>query len=213
MKIGILGSGDVARALAAGFLGRGDSVMLGTRDPAKLVAWKSDAGTAASIGSFADAAGFGELVVVATNGAATLAAIAHAGAERFAGKVVIDVTNPLVLTENAPPGLFVSGKDSLGEWVQRALPHARVVKAFNTINYHDMVQPQYADGPPDFFLCGDDPAAKAEVAEVARTFGWQNVTDLGPLEIARYLEPLVVIWVLYGVATGKWRHACRMLVK
>lgn len=213
MKIGILGSGDVARALAGGFLERGDSVMLGTREPAKLADWEKAAGAAASTGSFADAAAFGELVVVATNGAATLAALAHAGPDNFAGKVVIDVTNPLVMIENAPPGLFVSGKDSLGEWVQRAIPQARVVKAFNTVNFHDMVHPEYPDGPPDFFLCGDDQAAKAEVAEVARTFGWQNVTDLGPLEIARYLEPMVVIWVLYGIATGKWRHACRMLVK
>jgi predicted dinucleotide-binding enzyme len=213
MKIGILGSGDVAKALAGGFLGRGDSVMLGTRDPAKLGAWQTSAGGAGSIGTFAEAAAFGELVLVATNGAAAVDAVTQAGSAHFAGKVVIDVTNPLVLRENAPPGVFVGGDDSLGERVQRALPGARVVKAFNTVNCLDMVHPDYPEGPPDFFLCGDDTVAKAEVGEIARSFGWRSIVDLGPLEVARYLEPMVNVWVLYGAATGKWRHAFRMLTK
>jgi hypothetical protein len=208
MNVGILGSGDVAKALAAGFLGRGDAVMLGTRDPAKLADWLT-ANPRARAGSLKEAAEFGELAVIATLGTAAVAAVEAAGTRAFDGKVVIDVTNPL-RTGDAGPELAFGFDDSLGERVQRALPQARVVKAFNTVGSPEMVQPKFDGGPPTMFVAGNDDAAKHTVGEILRDFGW-DVADLGGMTSSRYLEPMCVAWVEYGLHHGTWHHAFKLL--
>jgi 8-hydroxy-5-deazaflavin:NADPH oxidoreductase len=207
MKVGILGSGDVAKSLAAGFLSRGDDVMLGTRDPAKLAEWQKE--REAQIGSFAQAAAFGEIVVLATFGTATVDAIEQAGQDGFVGKLVIDSTNPLRFDDHGIH-LAIGFDDSLGERVQRALPQSRVVKAFNTVGNQYFVSPQFAGGPPSMFVAGNDDAAKAEVASILRDFGWESI-DLGGIESSRYLEPMCMAWLCYGRQTGTWHHAFKLL--
>jgi 8-hydroxy-5-deazaflavin:NADPH oxidoreductase len=208
MKIGILGSGEVAQALASGFLARGDLVMLGTRDASKLVDWQKS-NSAAHVGSFKDAAAFGELVVFATLGSAYESVIETAGKESFDGKIVIDATNPLRFDESGPH-LSVGFSDSLGEQMARALPDAHVVKAFNTVGSPYMVHPQFTGGPPSMFIAGSDANAKATVMGILRDFGW-DVVDLGGIESSRYLEPICMAWVVYGINTGSWHHAFKLL--
>ncbi len=214
MKIGILGTGDVGQALAAGFAALGHDVAVGTRDPGseKVKALVGKAGPRARAASFGDAAAFGEVVVLATLWTGTENAIRLAGARSFEGKVVIDATNPLVFTPGAPPALALGHTDSGGEQVQRWLPGARVVKAFNTAGHAHMVNPSFAEGTPDMFICGNDAAAKRTVTELLRAFGWPAV-DIGGIEGARLLEPLCILWVTYGMRTGGWNHAFKLLKK
>lgn len=215
MKVGILGSGDVAKALAHGFLSTGNEVRLGTRDPkgSKLTEWTRSAGSAASVGSFAEAARFGELVVVATRGTETVGILKAVGADPFHGKVVIDVTNPLVFAPNAPPTLSVGFSDSLGEQVQRALPGAHVVKAFNTVGNSNFYQPKFGAGAPDMFIGGNDAAAKARVREVLRSFGWTGVVDLGGIDAARLLEAMCLVWVRSAMGLNDYEIAFKLLRK
>ncbi|HLJ02218.1 MAG TPA: NAD(P)-binding domain-containing protein, partial [Solirubrobacteraceae bacterium] len=149
-RVGVLGTGEVGRRLAAGFLSRGHSVMIGSRDPGKpeLSEWLAGDGAGIEAGTFAQAAAHGELLVLAVLGDAADEAIAAAGPENFSGKVVIDAMNPLDFSGGFPPKLSISGEDSLGERVQRALPAARVVKAFNTIGNPYFVDPSFSDGEP-----------------------------------------------------------------
>jgi predicted dinucleotide-binding enzyme len=209
MNIGLLGSGNVAKHLGAGFLKRGHGVMLGTRDPAKLAQWQGAEGNGSSVGSFADAAAFGDVVVVATLAAATLDVLAAVGPEKFDGKIVMDATNPLRFDESGPH-LTVGFTDSLGEQVQRALPRAHVVKVFNTVGAEFMVDPQFAGGPPDMFIAGDDERAKKVVAHFANDFGW-NAIDMGGIERSRELEALCIVWVTYGFRSGHWDHAFKFI--
>jgi 8-hydroxy-5-deazaflavin:NADPH oxidoreductase len=215
MQIGIVGSGDVAQALAKGFLGRGDSVRLGTRTPTdqKHKAWAKSAGAKASVGTFSEAAKFGELVVVATHGVVTPEALKAAGPENFAGKVVIDVTNPLVFEPNKPPQLAFGFTDSSGERVQRALPKAKVVKSFNIVGSPHMVHPTFPGGPPTMFICGNDPAAKKAVEKILQDFGWSTIIDIGDIEGARLLEPLCILWVTAALKIGSWDNAFKLLQK
>lgn len=213
MKVGVLGSGDVGRVLGAGFASFGHEVKLGSREPGqeKLLAWAKSAGSSASTGTFAQAAAFGEVVVVATAWSGTESALKLADAKNFAGKVVIDVTNPLDFSA-MPPKLAVGYTDSAGEQVQRWLPGARVVKAFNTAGNAHMVRPSFPGGPPDMPLCGDDAQARATVAKICREFGW-NPVDLGGIVTARYLEPLAMVWILHYFATKSGDHAFKFLRK
>jgi 8-hydroxy-5-deazaflavin:NADPH oxidoreductase len=208
MKIGILGSGDVAKSLAKGFLSRGDEVMLGTRHPSKLADWRKESG-GAQAGSFAESAAFGEIVVLATLGTATVAAIEQASLKNFDGKVVIDATNPLTFDDKGPH-LAIGFDDSLGEQVQRALPASRVVKAFNTVGNQYFLDPQFEGGPPTMFIAGNDGAAKRDVTKIVESFGWESA-DLGGIESSRYLEPICMAWVIYGASTGTWHHAFKLL--
>lgn len=210
MNVGILGSGDVARALAKGFLGLGHPVKLGSRDPKKLDEWLKTAGERASTGTFAETARFGDLIIIATLGTGTEQAIQMAGPENFKGKVVIDTTNPLDFSGGMPPKLFVGHTDSLGERVQRWLPGARVVKAFNTVGNALMVNPKMPGGPPDMFIGGNDDDAKKLVTQICDAFGW-GVIDLGGIDASRHLEPMCIVWVLHGARTGGWMHAFKML--
>jgi predicted dinucleotide-binding enzyme len=204
MNVGILGSGDVAKALAKGFIARGDSVMLGTRDPSKLEAWRAAAGDRASAGSFAQAAQFGEWIVLATLGTAAQDAIAQAGAGNFSGKIVIDATNPLRFENGA---VFLAYcEPSNGERIARALPGARVVKAFNTVGNALMVHPDFHGPRGVMFLAGDDGDAKAAVAQLCREWNWEP-SDVGGIEASGYLEAMCIVWVRHSVAMQQWNSA------
>ena len=210
VHVGILGSGDVGRALAKGFAGLGHDVRIGSRDPQKLASFVDTAGPHVSAGTFAEAAHFGDILVLATLGTATEDAIRLAGIDAFRGKVVIDTTNPLDFSRGVPPVLSIGHTDSLGEVIQRLLPEAHVVKAFNTVGNALMVHPQLEGGPPDMFLCGNDENAKKIVSQICEAFGW-GVIDIGGIEGSRYLEPMCLTWVLHGFKTGSWGHAFKML--
>jgi predicted dinucleotide-binding enzyme len=212
MKVGVLGSGPVGQAQAAGFLSRGHEVMIGTRDPAKLSNWVAQAGASASVGTNAEMADFAELAVVATLGDAAEAALELAGPERLAGKVVIDVTNPLEYLDDGSVRLAFGHDDSLGERVQRKVPDADVVKAFNIVGAPYMVDPDLPGGPPTMLICGNDDEAKATVIGICESFGWE-AADIGSIERSRYLEPVAMAWVSYGVVSGSWDHAFKMLHK
>ena len=213
MKIGVLGTGDVGKAIGRGFVTLGHPVMMGSRSAAseKARAWAAEMGSDASTGTFADAASFGEVVVLATLGVANDEALRSAGPERLRGKVVIDTTNPLDFSRGMPPRLAVSGEDSAGERVQRLLPDARVVKAFNIVGNAAMFRPQFPGGPPDMFIAGNDAAAKRTVADILREFGWGAVFDLGGIEASRYLEAMCMAWVLSAAPDNHWNQAFKML--
>jgi hypothetical protein len=213
-RVGVLGSGEVGRRLAAGFCSRGHDVMIGSRDPAKaeLREWLSGEGAGIKAGTFKEAAAHGELLVLAVLGDATEDAIADAGAENFGGKVVIDAMNPLDFSGGFPPKLSIVGHDSLGERVQRALPDARVVKAFNTIGNPYFVDPRFSDGEPTMLIAGDDDAAKRTVGDALADFGWSDVVDIGGIEGSRELEAICIVWVKIGGARGAWDHGFKLLV-
>lgn len=216
MRIGILGTGDVGQRLGSGFLSRGHEVKMGTRDPLgneKARGWADRGGPKASVGTFSEAAIFGEVIVVATLWSGTHSALELAGIGNLKGKVVMDVTNPLVFIEGQPPKLALGHTDSGGEQVQRWLPGARVVKVFNTVGNAHMVDPKFPGGPPDMFVCGDDPEAKALAGKICESFGWPPVIDIGGMEGARLLEPLCILWVRYGLMHNSWNHAFKLLRK
>lgn len=211
MKIGILGSGDVAKILAGGFLKHGHEVKLGTRTPAKLHEW-AEQNPKGSIAGFADAARFGELVVLAVKGTSAMAVLHLAGAENFDGKPVIDVTNPIA---DAPPlngvlKYYTSLEDSQMERLQREFGKARFVKAFNSVGNACMVNPQFKGGKPTMFICGNDEAAKKIVSGILDQFGWETA-DMGKAEAARAIEPLCMLWCIPGFLRNDWAHAFKLL--
>ena len=213
MKIGILGSGEVGRALGIGFTSRGHDVKIGSRSPKnrELIAWRQKAGGKASIGTFAEAAKHGEVLLLAVRGAGAEEAIKLAGPENFGTKVLIDVTNPLDFSGGPAPGLFVGPKDSLGERIQGLLPNAKVVKCFNTVSNTQMVDPKYVGGAPEMLIAGNDAAAKKKVVGILKEFGWPGALDVGGIEGARWLEAIVPLWVLVGVKIGRWDHAFKVV--
>ncbi len=208
MNIGVLGSGMVGQALAGGLAERGHTVVIGTRDPAKLAEWaRGQPGV--RVGSFADAAGHGEVVLLATKWDGTEQALALAGTGNLEGKVLVDVTNPLTFGPGGP-ALALGHTDSGGEQVQRWVPGARVVKALNQVTASTMVAPRREEGVPDMFIGGNDPAAKATVTTLLQGLGW-SVVDLGGIEAARLLEPLAMIWIKLYVQTRSGSHAFKLL--
>ncbi|OGC93493.1 MAG: DNA-binding protein [candidate division Zixibacteria bacterium RBG_16_48_11] len=214
MKVGVLGSGDVGQVLGAGFIKYGHEVEMGTRDPQqeKVKNWVAKNGSRASAGTFAEAASFGEVLVLATHGVATENAIKLAGVKNFSGKVVIETTNPLDFSKGVPPTLSIGLTDSLGEQIQRLIPEAKVVKAFSIVGNAHMVNPQFPGGPPDMFICGNDTEAKKKVMEILKDFGWPAI-DLGGIEMSRYLEPLAMVWIVHGFSSNTWNHAFKLLRK
>jgi 8-hydroxy-5-deazaflavin:NADPH oxidoreductase len=212
MKIGILGTGVVGKALGKGFLAAGHEVRMGSREAgnAKAAAWVKESGSGASAGTFADAAQFADVAVLATLWAGTENALLLAGRKNLAGKIVIDATNPLVFAMGRPAALAVGHTDSGGETVQRWLPQSRVVKAFNSVGNAHFFQPAFPGGPPDMFICGNDDAAKQTVTDILTAFGWATI-DIGGIQGARLLEPLCLLWVGYGAQTGTWNHAFKLL--
>lgn len=214
MQFGILGSGVVGRTIATRLVELGHNVTIGTRDVDITLARAEPDGygnppfsiwqqqhAQVRLGSFAEAAAYGELVVNATNGAAALEALNQAGAAILDGKVLIDIANPLDFSQGMPPSLSIVNTDSLGEQIQRAFPTVKVVKTLNTLNAVLMAYPQQlAGGDHSVFVSGNDAAAKAQVSELLRTFGWTDVIDLGDITTARGTEMLLPIWIrLLGV--------------
>ncbi len=213
MKIGILGAGDVAKALGGGFLKHGHEVMMGTRAPAKLADWANQ-NPKARIGGFADAAKFAELGVLAVKGTAAMDALRAAGAANLAGKPVIDATNPIA---DAPPingvlKFYTNLDDSQMERLQREFQNVRFVKAFNSVGNAFMVNPQFKGGKPTMFICGNDETAKQTVRGILDQFGWETA-DMGKAEGARAIEPLCILWCIPGFLRNEWSHAFKMLTK
>lgn len=193
MQIGVLGSGSVAQILAARLLELDHDVMIGTRDPAKLAEWVKD-NPKAKVGSFAETAAHGNLIINAVSGAGTLNALNMAGEENLSGKILVDVSNPLDYSNGF--SLFVSNTDSLGERIQRAFPKTKVVKALNTVNAQVMVYPaRVENGDHTLFMSGNDENAKVQVSELLRTFGWVHIIDLGDITAARGMEAYLLLWV------------------
>jgi len=215
MKVGILGSGDVARALGTGFVTLGHEVRLGSRtaDNPKTVAWAKGTNGKGSTGTFADTAAFGEVLVLATLGVATPEVIRLAGVSHFDGKVVLDATNPLDFSAQGVPNLAISGGSSAGEQNQKALPRARVVKAFNIVGNVLMFRPTFPGGPPDMYICGNDSAAKKQVEKILHDFGWPSVLDIGGIEGSRELESLCILWVKSALALNNFSIAFKLLRK
>jgi len=215
MKIGILGSGNVGQTLAAGFLKHGHAIMLGTRDPRKpaVQQWLQST-PGATVGTFEEAAQFGELVVLATLGRAVEAAISLAGVDNFNGKTVMDTTNPIA---DAPPvggilSYFTGPNESLGERIQAKLPRAQVVKAFSSVGAGRMVNPSFQQGTPTMFLCGDTAGAKQTVSGIIEQFGWQPY-DCGGIVASRAIEPLCILWCSRGFQHNQWGHAFALLTE
>lgn len=211
MNVGVLGSGEVGKVLASGFLKHGHEVMVGSRTPEKLADWVA-ANTGAKTGSFADAASFGQLIVLAVKGKAAHDALELAGEGNLAGKAVIDATNPIA---DEPPvngvlKFFTDLDESLMERLQRAFPEAHLVKAFNSVGSASMVNPQFSGGKPTMFICGNDDAAKDTVRGILNQFGWETA-DMGKAEAARAIEPLCMLWCIPGFLHNDWVHAFKLL--
>lgn len=206
VRIGILGTGIVGQTLGTKLVELGNEVMMGSRQAGgeKATAWAAEAGEAASEGSFADAAAFGELVINATSGMASLEALGQAEARNLAGKVLLDVANPLDFSRGMPPTLAVCNDTSLGEQIQEAFPEAKVVKALHTVNAAVMVNPGSVPGSHDIFVCGNHDDAKARVVELLARFGWprDDVIDLGDISAARGTEMYLPLWLRLMGATG-----------
>ena len=174
--------------------------MIGSRDPdkAELRNWLTGEGAGIQADTFDQTAAYGDLLVLAVLGTAAEQAIGEAGPGNFSGKVVIDATNPLDFSGGFPPKLAISGEDSLGECVQRALPDAKVVKAFNTIGNRYFVDPSFPEGKPTMLIAGDDEATKRTVGDVLADFGWPDPVDIGGIEGSRELEAICIAWVKIG---------------
>jgi 8-hydroxy-5-deazaflavin:NADPH oxidoreductase len=199
MRIGILGSGAVGQALARGLGRHGHEVRIGTRQSAV---------EGLPVGSPSEVVRSADLVFLSVLGTAAVDVVAGV-AEELRGKVLIDTTNPLDFSSGRP-GLFVGHTDSLGEQVQRAVPEALVVKAYNTVGNTLMVDPDLPGGPPSMFIAGDSDGAKGTVTALLESTGW-DVIDLGGIAGSRCLEPMCIAWVLHGARSGTWNHAFRLL--
>lgn len=202
MKIAVLGTGSVGQTIGSKLVALGHEVKMGSRSAGneKAVAWVAKAGTGASEGTFAEAAAFGELAFNCTAGTGSLDALAAAGEDALAGKVLLDVSNPLDFSKGFPPRLSIVNDDSLGEAIQRALPRTKVVKTLNTMANPIMVDPSCVPGDHEVFVSGNDAEAKAVVSRfLQEQFGWRHVTDLGDITTARGTEAWLLLWTrLYG---------------
>jgi predicted dinucleotide-binding enzyme len=211
-KIGIIGTGDVGKTLAKGFLQHGHPVMVGSRSPGKLDAIRSSIGNSVATGTFKETAAFAEVVVLAVKGTAAVEAIQAAGLDALAGKIVIDTTNPIA---DAPPvngvlQFFTGRNESLLEQLQRSAPGARFVKAWSCVGSAHMVDPKFAGGRPTMFICGNDQPAKEVVTGLLQAFGW-DAEDMGAMEGARAIEPLCQLWCIPGIRANRWNHAFKLL--
>ena len=215
MKVGILGSSVVGQALGKGFLSEGHEVMIGTRDTSKesLVNWQKENPTV-KLGSFADTAKFGDLIVLAVSGDVAQKAVELAGKENFSNKVVIDTTNPIAKAppENGVLKFFTSLDRSLMEDLQKLLPDAKFVKAFNSVGNTLMYKPKFSGTKPTMFICGNDEAAKKTVTDILSAFGHET-EDMGKAEAARAIEPLCILWCIPGFLRNQWSHAFKLLKK
>jgi len=211
-KIAVLGSGQVGQVLADGFLKHGHEVMRASREPAKLEKWKAGAGAKAHTGTFAEAAKWGDSVVLAVKGTAAEAAIELAGVQNLAGKTVMDATNPIADggPQNGVLRYFTDINESLMERLQKKAPDARFVKVFSCVGSALMINPKIPGGPPTMFIAGNDKGAKAEVQKILDQLGWETA-DMGTVEAARAIEPLCILWCIPGFLQNDWMHAFKML--
>jgi predicted dinucleotide-binding enzyme len=210
MRIGIIGSGPVGRAIGRGLAAKNHDVMISSRNPddVELKGWGADTG--GRVASVAETASHAEFLFLATKWDGTQAAIEAAG-DALTGKVLVDVTNPLDFSAGFPPGLAVGHTDSGGESVQRWAPGAQVVKALNIIGNPDMVDPSFPDGPPTMWIGGDSAEAKDSAKALLGEMGWTDIIDLGGLEAARLLEPMCILWVRSAATLGTWDVGFRLL--
>jgi 8-hydroxy-5-deazaflavin:NADPH oxidoreductase len=211
MKIGVIGSGSVAQVLGNGFLKYGHDVIMGTRTPANIDEWMK-INPKARVGTFADAAKFAELLVLAVKGAVAAHVLRAVDKAHLEGKIVIDVTNPIA---EGPPvngvlKFFTQLDDSLMERLQREFNNVRFVKAFNSVGSACMVNPQFKGGKPTMFICGNDDSAKKTVIDILNQFGWE-AADMGKVESARAIEPLCMLWCIPGFLRNDWVHAFKLL--
>ena len=211
-QVGIIGSGAVAKALGNGFIKHGFKVMLSSRDPEKLRDWIDQSGENALSGTFAEAAAFGNIVVLAVLGRAATEALEEAGPDNLKGKTVIDTTNPIA---EAPPedGVLrftTSLDESLMEQLQHRFPDVNFVKAFNSVGNMFMVNPSFPGGKPSMFICGNNQEAKNEVQEILDLFGWET-EDMGKAAGARAIEPLCMLWCIPGFLRNQWTHAFKVV--
>ncbi len=212
MKIGIIGTGVVGQALAKGFLKHGHDVLIASRKGEKSDALHKELGDKVQTGTFADAARFGEIVVLAVKGTHAEDAIKLAGHDALAGKTVIDTSNPIA---DAPPvngvlQYFTGPNESLLERLQKGAPKVHFVKAFNCVGNAFMVDPAFPGGKPTMFIAGNDEGAKKSVTKILDAFGWETA-DMGAVEAARAIEPLCQLWCIPGLREGKWMHAFKLL--
>lgn len=226
MKVGIFGTGMVGRILAEKFVAAGNKVMIGTRNVESTLTksgadnlrtspykeWQ-EKNSGVKLGTFADTAKFGEVIIIATFGDAAISAIAMADKESFSGKLVIDTTNPIDVSKGVPPEFTGKVGNSLGEQIQRLLPDAKVVKAFNTASMHIIVNPKREDGEPSLLIAGNDENAKKQVADIAKIWGWKDVVDYGNITEAFYLEAFGMTWIRYAFNKNSWTHAFALLRK
>ena len=212
-KVGILGSGAVAKVLATGFIKHGYEVMVGTRDTNKLTDWQKQNPTG-KVGSFSDTAAFGSSVVLAVKGTVTKLVLEMAGATNLKGKTIIDATNPIAETPpvNGVLNFFTNLNSSFMEELQAAYPESHFVKAFNSVGSAFMVNPDFGGIKPSMFICGNNDSAKAEVKDILTKFGWET-EDMGKAEAARAIEPLCMLWCIPGFLNNQWSHAFKLLKK
>ena len=212
-KVGILGSGIVGQTLGSGFLKHGYEVMIGTRTASKLDEWKAGTNGKGQVGSFAETAAFGDLIVLAAKGAVAKLVLESAGAANLEGKIIIDATNPIgnEPAENGVLKFFTSLDRSLMEDLQEGFPGGRFVKGWSSVGSAFMVNPSF-ESRPTMFICGSDPAAKQEVVQIMDTFGW-DTSDMGGVEGARAIEPLCILWCIPGFLRNEWGHAFKLLQK
>jgi predicted dinucleotide-binding enzyme len=203
MKIGILGTGIVGNTLGNKLIQLDHEVKMGSRSAnnEKAAAWVDSNGIKASQGTFEDASKHGEIVFNCTSGGGAIEALKMAGEKNLAGKILVDVTNPLDFSKGMPPTLSIINNDSLGETIQRTFPNSKVVKALNTISCRIMTDPASLPGDSDLFICGNDPEAKAKVTDILKNwFGWKSVIDLGDITNSRGTEQYLALWVrLMGI--------------
>lgn len=209
-KIGILGSGIVAQTLGAGFIKYGYEVMVGSREPSKLKEWQNSTGGKAKLGTFQETATFGEIIVFAVKGTAAKD-LAKLCRDQFAGKTVIDTTNPIAdaAPENGVLLFFTNINKSLMEELQDLSPKANFVKAFSCIGSYSMINPSF-ESKPSMFICGNSEDAKKEVTEILDKFGFE-AEDMGTAQAARAIEPLCMLWCIPGLRKNDWNHALRMM--
>lgn len=211
-KVGVIGSGDVAKVLALGFQKHGYEVMIGSREPSKLGGWQQEKGQGILVGDFAQTAHFGEILVLAVVGRAAEEAVKLAGFDNLSGKTILDATNPI---DAKPPvngvlQYFTGANDSLMERLQALVPDAHFVKAFNSVGNGFMVNPTFPGGRPTMFICGNNADAKAETTAILDQFGW-DAEDMGMVESARAIEPLCQLWCAPGFQRNSWMHAFKLL--
>lgn len=214
MKIGILGSGVVGQTLANGFIKHGHQIKIGTGNINKLNDWIKNSGNSDSVGSFAEAAKFGDIIVLAVKGTAAKIVLEKAGAENFKDKIIIDTTNPIAdaAPVNGVLKFFTDLNFSLMEELQNIYTNANFVKAFSCAGNALMVNPDFGGTKPTMFIAGNNDDSKNIIKKILDTFGWE-VEDMGKAEAARAIEPLCILWCIPGFLENRWMHAFKLLKK